>query len=73
MSEIILGIGKGITQKVIPEKHTTNLERNLGENFTYYREHKRFVGPEPMWRYSGVVTHSLRYIYLSACVASDAN
>ena len=35
------GEGKG-NPKVIPRKRTTNLEPKLGENFTYYREHKRW-------------------------------
>ena len=33
------GKGKG-NPKVVPRKRTTNLEPKLGENFTYYREHK---------------------------------
>ena len=69
-SEVILGNGKGITQKVIPEKHTTNLERNLGENFTYYGEHKRL---RILNLCCAIAAMSLgaRDISLKACVASD--
>ena len=65
------GKGKG-NPKIIPRKHTANLERKQGGNFTYYREHKS-------WRIlnlcDAIAARSLtywRYLYLSACVASDA-
>ena len=66
------GNGEGETQKVITRKHTTNLERKLGENFTYYREHKRWWILNLCGAIAAMSLTYLRYIYLSACVASDA-
>ena len=65
------GKGEG-KPKIIPRKNTTNLERKLGENFTYYREHKRWWILNLCGAIAAMSLTYLRYIYLSACVASDA-
>ena len=53
-----------------PKTTHTNLERNLEENFTYYREHKRL---RILNLCCAIAAMSLgaRDISLKACVASD--
>ena len=64
------GKGKGQTQGATPKTTHTNLERNLGENFTYYGEHKRL---RILNLCCAIAAMSLdaRDISLKACVASD--
>ena len=63
--------GKGKDKPGATPKTThTNLERNLGENFTYYGEHKRL---RILNLCCAIAAMSLgaRDISLKACVASD--
>ena len=56
--------------RATPKTTHTNLERNLGENFTYYGEHKRL---RILNLCCAIAAMSLgaRDISLKACVASD--
>ena len=53
-----------------PKTTHTNLERNLGENFTYYGEHKR-LRILNLCCAIAAMSLSARDISLKACVASD--
>ena len=66
----ILGGRERTNPGATPKTTQTNLERNLGENFTYYGEHKRL---RILNLCCAIAAMSLgaRDISLKACVASD--
>ena len=70
MGNIPRGKGERTNPRGDTKNNTTNLERNLGENFTYYGEHKRL---RILNLCCAIAAMSLgaRDISLKACVASD--
>ena len=66
----ILGERERTNPGATPKTTHTNLERNLGENFTYYGEHKRL---RILNLCCAIAAMSLdaRDVSLKACVASD--